>query len=227
MQGLQFDVLDASFDWKVTTLPPPVSLRYAPNVTAVWGIDDTDVHFATFKGFVYHWNGSALVPVSTGVDTGLNHIHGSGPTDIYCVGDRGVVLHYDGSGWDRIATPPELGPNVALTGVRAVSPDEVFICGRGGSILHGSSHGLHLVGQPPTSFYSLAHFQDRLLLAGGDSGVWELQGNRASVIKSTFASVRAIECRRRVVFLEPNQEPRPCVIQYEPGIAPEWIRTSF
>jgi hypothetical protein len=227
MQGLVFDALDGRYQWNVTTLPNLKKGNYVPNVTALWGTGDSDVFAATFDGPVYHWDGRAWTEQETDVTTGLNHLHGSGPGDVFCVGDRGVVLHYDGSRWSRVPFPGDSDTNTALTGVRAVSADEVFICGRGGKILHGGHRGLELIAEYPTSFYGLAYFQKRIFLAGGDSGVWELKGNRAEVLKGTFGAVGVFETGNLLVFVEPAQEPRHRIIEYDPANAgaPWWRRT--
>jgi hypothetical protein len=227
MSGLNIDAIDPRFKWNVTTLPNLRERNYTPNVTAIWGTTDSDVHAATFDGALYHWNGREWQEMATGVTTGLNHIHGTAATNVFCVGDRGVVLHFNGKVWTRIPYPGDPNPNVALTGVRAVDPEHVFICGRGGKILHGGVNGLEVIGEFRASFYGLAYFQKRIFIAGGDTGVWELKGNKAEVLKSSFAAVGVFEAGNLLMFVEPAQEPRYRIIEYDPSNTAPWWRRTF
>lgn len=224
---LRFDVLDRSKTWAVASLPDLRSAGYAPNVTAIWGTSDSDLHAATFQGSVYHWDGSSWQELATGVRSGLNHLHGTARDDVYCVGEQGVVLHFDGRRWSRLPYPGDGGQSDGLTGVRAIAPDEVFICGRAGTILHGSRHGLEILSISRMSFYGIAYFRGRLLLAAGDAGVWELQGNAVAPVKENFGAVGVFEADKHILFVEPSQEPRPRVIDYEPDDPVPWVRRAF
>ena len=59
-------------------------------------------------------------------------------------------------------------------------------------MLHGSRHGLELLGVFPTSFYGVAAFRERIILAGGKTGVWELKGNQAEMTQKKLERFKVL-----------------------------------
>lgn len=224
MKGLTFEQTD--LEWRVTTLPKMEKLGYTPNVTALWGIDDSNVIAGTFKGGLYAWNGVEWRQVYTGTKSAINHIHGSGPRDIYAVGENGTVLHFDGDQWRQLPYPGDAGSTDGLTGVRAISEHEVFICGRAGRVLHGNRNGLEVLNAFATPFYGVSYFQDRLILAAGDNGAWELSGNQAQPLKGNFSAVGVFEADSLLIFTESVQEPAR-IVEYNPTSSSAWWRRTF
>lgn len=222
----EYDASQALAPWSVTKLPNMQRHGIKPIMTSVWGTSDDDVHVGTFEGGVYHWNGLAWRQVFTDVTSAINHIHGSAADDVYAVGEQGLILHYDGRTWRRLPYPGDGGTSDGLTGVRALRREEAYICGRAGRILHGSSRGLEVFGEFDPAFYGIAPFQERLLLAAGDHGVWELVGNQARAIKETFGAVGVFEGSDVVFFVEPTQAV-PAVIEYDPALPSQWVRRGF
>jgi hypothetical protein len=227
MQGLQFEVAGSHFKWSVTTLPNMATLNYRPNVTAIWGTDDANVFCATYKGIIYHWDGINWLQMPTGTESCLNHIHGSAKDYIYCVGHDAAIFHYDGQGWSRVSYPGDASENEVLTGVRVLETGQVFVCGRGGTILQGGGQDFKVLARYTASFYAIGSFQNRFFLAAGDSGVWELEDDKASVIKSTVPAVGIFESPKFLFFIKASQEPRPCVVIYDPTDSTPWYRSEF
>jgi hypothetical protein len=210
--------------WKVMKLPSMQGFGFKPILTAVWGTSDEDVHFGTFKGGLYHWEGRGWVQACPEVRSCINHIHGSATDDVYAVGEDGLILHWDGHVWRRLPYPGD-GTD-GLTGVRALDRDESFICGRSGRILHGNRSGFEVLGEFRAPFYGISHFRGRLILAAGDAGVWELLGNRTAVLKDTIATVGVFELKRILAFVEPAQEPAS-LVEFDPEADSPWWRRSY
>jgi photosystem II stability/assembly factor-like uncharacterized protein len=218
---LDYDVLDPKLPWTVTSLPKLARKRIDPIINAVWGVSDDFVLAGTFQGSIYVWNGSGWLEMPTPSPHGINHIHGQGAQDVWAVGERGTILHYDGKTWRRIPYPGDDDPTDGLTGVRALPGGEVVICGRAGRVLRGGRDGLEIVAEAGTSFYGVAAFRERLILAGRDA-IFELIKNRVSTIRDTFGAVGAFECRNLLLFAEPNQEDGPGVVIYDPDAETPW-----
>jgi hypothetical protein len=221
---LKYEVPDKKLGWFVTTLPNAEKTNHPPNVTAIWGTDDNDVFAATFMGALYHWDGKSWQQVHPSEGAALHHIHGTGDSDIYCVGDRGIVLYFDGKSWRRIPYPDE---DDDITGIRAVAPGEVFLCTSSGKIARGGPQGLEILGEYPAPFYGIARFKQRLILAGGGTGVWELKKNRASVLKDSVYPAGLFEAGNVLFFVEASQEPAPAILQYNPKIEDPWLEWDF
>ena len=225
-EGLTFTSYDPALAWSVTTLPDMRRLGYAPNVTALWGSADDDVHAGTFKGVMYRWDGNAWGEVYDAKDAAVNRMHGIDANDVYAVGYDGLILHWDGKAWQPIAYPGGRGAGEVLTGVRVVADGEVYICSRSGRVLRGGTDGFEIFCELPLSLYGIAHFEDRLILAAGDGGVFELIGDQAIALKETFGCVDLYETSARLFCVEPTQQV-PSIIDFTPGAEPPWARRSF
>ena len=213
-------------DWSVTSLPDLPEAGRAPQIIEIWGTSDDDVHVGTGGGAMYHWDGASWRTLLRDSDADVIRMHGTGPTDVWAVGSQGLILHFDGKSWTRLPYPGDGGSRQALTGVRCLSPNEVVITSRSGSILHGSQHGLEVLGEFPTSFYGISLFQDRLILAAGLGGVWELKGNQAEMIRDTFGAVAVHELGSVLGFLMP--ESVSAFIVYDPDDEEmPWARVTY
>lgn len=222
-----FETLDPSLDWKVMGLPRLKHNNCRPNATAIWGTSDSDIFIATFQGAIYHWDGSVWQQMETGVETGLNHIHGSGRDDLYCVGDNATILHYDGHAWARIPVPKKVPETEVLTGVRVCNPTEVYVCGRGGFVLKRGGKAFRLITTAEVNFYGIANFNGKLMLAGGSGGVWVLHGARVDLYKDKVHAVSMFEADPFLYVVEPEQKPTPSIVEYDPSNPDPWGELTF
>jgi hypothetical protein len=213
---------DPSLQWRAAELPRAANRRgYV--ITALWGSSDHDVHVATFNGTIFHWDGSQwTTKYRSEAETPLTRMHGSGPDDFWAVGRDGLALHYDGQTWRRVPLPGDETKGQWLVGVWARSPDEVYMCSTSGVVFHGSRHGLERLGEYPYGFYGIVDFNDALYLAGGDAGAIRLDGNKASVVRKTFASTGIYRLQNRIAFVQPMQD-NPCIIVHDPNDPRPWI----
>jgi hypothetical protein len=223
---VDFTIEEPSLPWLVTTLPPPSGRKFPPNLTAIWGSADDDVHVGTFSGAIYHFDGKAWAQSSSEVSTCLHEIHGSARDHVFCVGEEGVVLHFDGRAWRRVPFPGDAGSREGLTGVRVMGEKDILICSRSGKLLHGSHHGLEILLDHAGSFYGVGHFKGRNFLAAGNGGVWELIGNRLVQLKDNFGAVGVFEARELLCFVEPTQNPA-ALIEYDPREPDPWWERGF
>jgi hypothetical protein len=222
---LDCEVVDPSYPFEMTTLPDFAGGNYAPNVSALWGTSDDHVFIGTFEGAIYHWDGKTLRQANAENRRAINEIHGSGPDDIYFVGRDGLILHFDGQAIRPLPYPDDAGSRHNITGVRALSFDEVFMCTDSGQTLHGSRHGLEVLAQFGESFYRLAHFEDRLFLAAGNAGLYELIGNATDVARDTFTAVGVYEGNDRMVMIPAESELS--LTFYVPSEAEPWFGAEF
>ena len=223
--GIDWEQEDPYFHWKGTLAPihprHQASPEFGYNIAGIWCSSDHDVYFCTFDGDIMHWDGKQFRIVLVENDSSLIRMHGTGPNDVWAVGRDGIVLHSDGSGFRQVPLPDGLGEGEVLTGVWALSPEEVYICSTSGKVFRGGRHGLERVGDYPPSFYGIVGWQGRLILAGGDSGPMELQGNKLSQLRDTFAATAVYVLGDRVGFVEPAQV-RPRVIVHDPTSHNPW-----
>lgn len=224
--GLAYDVLDPSLTWRVTTLPDMRRLGYVPNVTALWGSADNDVHAGTYRGVMYRWDGANWTELYDATDAGVGRMHGLAADNVYAVGYDGLILRWDGVAWQRIAYPGGESEGQVITGVRVMEDEEVYMCTKSGRILRGGPDGFEVFCELPLALYGIAWFDGRILLAAGDSGMYELQGDKAVMIKDTFGCVDLYETSHSLFCIEPTQDV-PSVIDYTPGAEPPWVRSTF
>lgn len=63
-------------------------------VDSIWGRSSTDVYFSATQGVVYHYDGRAMRPMSTGVIENLTSIWGRSDGDVFAVSSSGTIVRY-------------------------------------------------------------------------------------------------------------------------------------
>jgi hypothetical protein len=217
IEPLDWEALGNKYQWGAQ------QLKEQPNIAAIWGSADHDVHFGTFEGRMYHWDGKAFSTSYAESAVSIQRMHGTSNANVWAVGREGLVLRHDGRGWRRMPLPGDVREN--LSGVWALSDDEVYICSTAGSIFHGGAHGLERLGTYPHAFYGIVSFRDELLLAGGKSGACRLTGNRIEVLRDTFTAVGVYALADRAVFI-PTPQPPARLVHFMPGAAVPWFETG-
>ncbi|PPF79643.1 hypothetical protein C5B96_12265 [Subtercola sp. Z020] len=222
---------DADLPWSVTTLPDWAG-GYAPQINAVWGSSDTDVHFATYRGTLYHWNGE-LFEITLETGAMLVNLHGSASDDVYCVGqaerkqpDQTAAWHWNGTRWSPVATPEGVQVGL-LTGVRALPEGRVIAVGTAGLIFEGTPSGLEVLLDAQMSMYSIALFDGEFYAAGGRSGLWKIEGDDIVCIKDRARALGLFECGPMLLMTADDQEDAPELLQYAPRIERPWMRLQF
>jgi hypothetical protein len=214
------------YRWTIMRLPPRLGLQ--PNVTALWGSDDTDVFAACFDGTVFHWNGTAWRDTATGVSTPLGVLYGSGPADVYCAGMFSRVLHYDGTVWRVVPLPPEAGEHSVVTGLRIDQNGEAVAVTRRGLVLAGGPDGLKLRHAGKVPWLGIERYQQRWFLATSPDGAWELTGRGPRQIADWFATTNVMRAGELIFFIEDEYPEDATVIEFDPrrpGGA--WARRGF
>jgi hypothetical protein len=64
----------------------------------VWGSSADDVWVVGAEGVIFHYDGEAWLPSSSGTVMDLQAVHGTGWDDVWAVGED-TVLHFDGQVW--------------------------------------------------------------------------------------------------------------------------------
>ena len=229
--GVDFLTLGGSPKWTATDLPRVRATGLRPNVTALWGTEDSDVYAGAYGGHIYRWDGKAwaLVFEGPGGSTGTIRAFGGAPQDVYALGQDATILHFDGRTWTRLRVPGPPNGHENFNGIVYGGDGEVLIAGSGesGRLLHGSvAGGLEEFGRYPQFMFDMAPLGDRILFAIGE-GVAELVGRDVQTIKSTFRTSTMSEGRERLFFIEPAQEG-PRFIEYDPrNAAAPWWRVTY
>lgn len=218
--------------WSVTSLPAIKSNGLPPNVTALWGLNDADVHAGAYGGHLFHWDGKSWSQVFEGPGGGNGTIRafgGHAHADVVAVGQNDVVMHFDGSIWTQVRMPGVPGQNIHFNAVASLPAGDFLISGAGddGVLFQGSaSQGFTELGRYPVSLIDMAIADGRVLFATGD-GVAELFGRDVRMIKSNFKTVAATAGASRWFFIEPAA-PRPSFIEYDPKYTKSpWERTKY
>jgi hypothetical protein len=232
-KGLIYRSHDPMVPWTVTALPPVRATGIAPNVTALWGIDDQNVFAGTYGGHIYSWNGTQWIQVYQGPEEGLGTIRAFGgdrADNVFAVGQNGVLLHFNGASWRQLVVPGNANGRENFTGIHTYPNGEVIISANGsqGRLLHGTANGLMEIVRTPIQLIGLVVLGERVLLATGD-GVAELFGNNVQMIKSNFSTTSVWPGRGRVFFLEPAP-PASSYVEHDPRntSAPStWQKRTF
>ncbi|WP_431286624.1 hypothetical protein [Roseateles chitinivorans] len=224
--GSQYNTL-AGATWSVTALPRERGDGTPPNVTAIWGSADDDVHVGTFGGHLYRWDGRSWTQVRDGDGSSyqtIRAISGHGRDDVFAVGARDTLLHFDGSAWTSLAVPGAPNAGDALNGIACLADGSTLICATGdqGRLLHGSSAGFSELGRYPVQLVGIAVVDDKVLFATGN-GVAELVGRDVRMIKETFQTSGVTAGLGRAFFIEPAV-PELQFVELDPrnGDAPWW-----
>lgn len=213
--------------WRVTSLPRIKATGLPPNATALWGTSDDDVHLATHRGDLFHWDGASWTQLLEGDGKrGLSTIAGSAPDDVYALGQDKGLFHFDGQAWS--AVPVRGGEkHETLTGAHFLADGEVLIsvAGEQGRVLRGRGTKLTEFVRCKQPLIGMAALGDRVLFATGD-GCAELVGKTVKTIRDTFMTTGVFAGVGRVLYLEPDQEI-PAFIDYDPREETPWWRQTF
>jgi hypothetical protein len=213
--------------WSATTLPNLHGHTFPPDITSLYGFSDSDVYAGAANGSIYHWDGASWVEQLSGDESAINELHGTSSNDVWAAGHDALCLHFDGQRWNRVPVPAEIEEYAVLSGVRAIQPGLVYVCETGGAILAGGATGLAIAGRSENQWFGVAHFQSRIILASAPGGSSEFRDGQLQTLKSSFDATDVYEAGRSLFFIEEEQKPRPCVIEYRPSANPQWGRRSY
>ncbi len=228
--GVEYLTLGGSPAWTATALPPVRRSKLPPNVTALWGTSDEDVHAGTYGGHLYHWDGVAWTQVHDGPGNGRETVRafgGSGRKDVFAGAADGTLLHFDGSAWTRLPLPGAPNGHETVTGIVGRTAGEVVISAAGdqGRLLHGTAGALAEVGRYPQRLIDMVAVGESLYFATGD-GVAELVGRNVTMIKSFRTATMRRRAFGRLFVIEPAPDA-PRFAEYDPRKpdAPWWRYT--
>ena len=215
---LKFNAGSFDIDWQVTE-------AFKGQLNGIWGTTDSDVWVTSFNGPALHWDGKDWTEYA--LPQAPNAIDGSASDDIYIVGYHGNIHHYDGSGWRKIALPAHIPQQDAFTDVKVVSKQLVYITGRSGCLLVGNAaDGFKDVGSAKFSWYGVGTLAERVFLAGGEAGIFELVDGQFICLKDKGQPVGVFETPNAINFIPAEQQPNPWFVRYEPGAAREWTKVN-
>ncbi len=117
--GVVYESLLRSQNWNVTSLPPVKSDATPPNITALWGTGDDDVHAGTYGGHLYRWDGRSWNQVfeGAGQSVTIGAFGGGSASDIYAVGTNSTIMHFDGTQWTQLRLPGKAAPRFSQNSV--------------------------------------------------------------------------------------------------------------
>ena len=95
---------------------------------SIWGTSDSDIFVVGSNGQIFHFDGMAWTPMTSGVSgVILNDVWGDASNDVFVVGGNGTILHYDGAAWHRMTS----NTGSDLSSVGGTGHGDVFAGGRG------------------------------------------------------------------------------------------------
>jgi hypothetical protein len=229
--GAEYLTLGGSPAWTATALPRVRQTKLPPNVTALWGTSDEDVHAGTYGGHIYHWDGVAWTQVHDGPGGGKETVRafgGGSRNDVFAGAADSTLLHFDGTAWMRLQLPGVPNGHETVTGIVGKKGGEVVISASGdqGRLIHGTAGALAEIGRYPQRLIDMAALGGRLFFATGD-GVAELTGRNVSMIKSNFRTATMNAGIDRLFVIEPAQDA-PRFAEYDPRkVDAPWWRYTF
>jgi hypothetical protein len=152
-------------------------------LNTVWGFDQQRVYAGGDDGIVYERRADGWMALGPPLGSKILCIRGTSPTDLYASGEDSLFWHFNGADWSRIALPT----TAILTGLLCLSKTDTIVCGQGGALFRGHGDRWQDLSIPGRSFFDLAHWRGRVLIAGGSDGVLELAGTEIGAIKDNIA----------------------------------------
>jgi hypothetical protein len=229
--GVEYLPMGGAPQWSVAALPRVKQTNLPPNITALWGTSDEDVHVGTYGGHIYHWDGIAWQQVRDGPGSGNETIRafgGRSRRDVFAGAADSALLHFDGNAWVQLQLPGAPNGHETITGIAVMEPSEVLISASGdqGRLIHGSAAALAELGRYDVRLIDMAVLAGRVFFATGD-GVAELSGRNVSMIKSNFRTATLSSGRDRLFVIEAAQQG-PRFAEYDPRKADApWWRYTF
>ncbi|WNO60346.1 hypothetical protein [Rheinheimera sp. MMS21-TC3] len=215
---LKYNAGSFDIDWQVTE-------AFKGQLNGIWGTTDNDVWVTSFKGPALHWNGKDWTEYT--LPQAPNAIDGSASDDIYIVGYHGNIHHFDGNHWRKVTLPANIPQQDAFTDVKVVSKHLVYITGRSGCLLVGNAaDGFKDIGSPKYSWYGVGTLAERVFLAGGEAGIFELIDTQVVQLTANGQPVGVFETPNAINFIPAEQQPNPWFVRYEPGAAREWTKVN-
>ncbi len=122
----------------------------ANTLRGIWGSSVTDIYIAGgglgSAGSISHYDGTGWTATSSGVNSWMIGVWGSGPNDVFAVGYNGEIIHNSGSGWSAMTS----GSTVDLYSVWGSTANDVYAVGSSGTILHYNGTSWSAVSSPTT-----------------------------------------------------------------------------
>ena len=217
-ERLKFNSGSFDIKWNVTEV-------FKGQLNAIWGTTDEDVWVTSFAGPAFHWDGQSWVKYTP--PKAPNAIDGSASDDVYVVGYDGNIHHFNGIAWTKITLPSGIPQQDAFTDVKVLSLDKVFITGRSGCLLVGNAkNGFTDIGSAKYSWYGVGAIDERIFLAGGEQGIFELIDGQFVCLKDKGQPVGVFETPNAINFIPAEQQPNPWFVRYEPGASREWTKVN-
>lgn len=216
---LEYHAGQSDLQWAVT------QISQLGQLNAIWGTCDQDIWITSFSGKTFQWDGQKWTEHT--LPQAPNAIHGSSQDDIYVVGYEGNIHHWDGLSWTKVSLPEGIRANEPFTSVRAVNQDLSYIAGRGGVLLVGNAlNGFKNISTSEYSWYGIGFLNNRVFLAGGSKGIFELKDNNFICLKDKGHPVAVCESQKSIHFIPAEQESNPWFVRYEPGADREWAKVN-
>ena len=147
--------------------------------------------------FACGWNGEVVDVVLDEVASGaltrqslsgrIYGLHGLSLNAMYAVGSGGRLFFSDGAQWRQ----EDSGTNVDLLTVCCVNEDTVLVGGDAGVLLRGSvSSGWEPVDADALKIHSIAAFRGSVYVGAGGSGLFQLDGDAITAVKTRIPSYR-------------------------------------
>ncbi|MBB1282684.1 hypothetical protein [Pseudoalteromonas sp. SR41-1] len=217
-ERLKFNSGSFDIKWNVTEV-------FKGQLNAIWGTTDEDVWVTSFAGPAFHWDGQSWAKYT--LPKAPNAIDGSASDDVYVVGYDGNIHHFNGNEWTKINLPSGIPQQDAFTDVKVLSRDKVFITGRSGCLLVGNANdGFTDIGSAKYSWYGVGAIDERIFLAGGEQGIFELIDGQFVCLKDKGRPVGVFETPNAINFIPAEQQPNPWFVRYEPGASREWTKVN-
>ncbi|MBB1354059.1 hypothetical protein [Pseudoalteromonas sp. SR45-5] len=217
-ERLKFNSGSFDIKWNVTEV-------FKGQLNAIWGTTDEDVWVTSFAGPAFHWDGQSWAKYT--LPKAPNAIDGSASDDVYVVGYDGNIHHFNGNEWTKINLPSGIPQQDAFTDVKVLSRDKVFITGRSGCLLVGNANdGFTDIGSAKYSWYGVGAIDERIFLAGGEQGIFELIDGQFVCLKDKGQPVGVFETPNAINFIPAEQQPNPWFVRYEPGASREWTKVN-
>ncbi|MBB1305956.1 hypothetical protein [Pseudoalteromonas sp. SR43-5] len=217
-ERLKFNSGSFDIKWNVTEI-------FKGQLNAIWGTTDEDVWVTSFAGPAFHWGGQSWSKYT--LPKAPNAIDGSASDDVYVVGYDGNIHHFNGNEWTKINLPSGIPQQDAFTDVKVLSRGKVFITGRSGCLLVGNANdGFTDIGSAKYSWYGVGAIDERIFLAGGEQGIFELIDGQFVCLKDKGQPVGVFETPNAINFIPAEQQPNPWFVRYEPGASREWTKVN-
>jgi hypothetical protein len=170
--------------WTCQTVPVLTALKYAPDLTRIWGLGAPGMVAISFEGSVYRWNGRDWFELAALGIGPLTAVGGRSMDDFLVGAEHGVLVRFRAG--EQIPITLEAGGRV--TGIEAFDGELWILDDKGRLYVINDDDIPEVLVEIETSAYGLCACEDALYISSAD-GLWRMNGEQIENMTTSLFSL--------------------------------------